>query len=98
MRVEHVFSSRVRAGGRERELAAVQAADLALVLVRAEEGIRSAESVEQLLEHARIDLVVANVDGDRHAHDVLDTPNTGSERGQRLRPSARARARPGGTG
>ncbi len=63
----------------ERELPAVQATDLALVLVRAEGRIDEAEPVEHALEDVSVDLVVANVDGDGHPHDLLDAPDAGND-------------------
>jgi predicted dinucleotide-binding enzyme len=56
----------------QRELPAVQPADLAVLLVRAEGRIGVAQRVEHLLENALVDIVVADVDDDRHAHDVLN--------------------------
>jgi hypothetical protein len=53
---------------RERKLAAADAADLALLLERAERLVDVPESVEHLLGN----VAVAGRDDDRHPHDVLD--------------------------
>ena len=76
--IEHVDDVRVRV--LERELAAIQAADLAVVLVRAERRVHPAEPVEHAVEHALVDVLVAHVDDDRHAHDVLDAADAGERR------------------
>ena len=60
----------------DRELAAVQAADLAARLVRREALVDLAEPGEQPLERPGVG-VVAHVDDDRHAHDLLDAPGAG---------------------
>jgi len=62
----------------ERELATVEAADLAVFLVGAEGRIHPAEPLEQFLEHrVRVGVAVAEIDDDRHAHDVLDPAQAG---------------------
>ena len=55
-----------------RELAAVDAADLAVVVVRAEGLVDEPEPVEHAVEHLVVDDRVADVDDDRHSHHVLD--------------------------
>ena len=57
---------------RDGELAAAQPADLALRLVRAEGLVDGPQPVEGRLERGGIDVGVAQVDLDGHAHDVLD--------------------------
>ncbi len=59
-------------GVAERERAGVQAADLAVGAVGAERRVDPAQPVEGTVERAGIDLVVAHVDADGHAHDDLD--------------------------
>ena len=54
------------------ELAAVDAADLAVGLVRAEDAVDPPEPPEDVVDDALVDGVVGNVDEDRHSHDVLD--------------------------
>src|SRR5205814_5315548 len=54
-----------------RQLAPVQAADVAVVAIGAEALVDDAKPVEQRLEGSRV-VDVADVDDDRHAHDVLD--------------------------
>ena len=66
---------------RQLELAAIQTADLTVVLVRAEGRIDPAQPVEQLVEHGVVDELVTHVDDDRHAHDVLDPADAGQRRG-----------------
>ena len=53
----------------ERELAAVEAADLAVVAVGAEGRVDVAQPGERRLD---VDARAAHVDADRHAHDVTD--------------------------
>ena len=55
----------------ERKLAAVEPADLAVRDVGAERPVDEAEPVEQRVEGSRV-VDVADVDDDRHAHDLLD--------------------------
>ena len=62
--------------GPTRELTTVQAADLTVVLVGAEGRIDEAQPVEDGVDQASPSTVVANVDDDRHAHDVLDPAET----------------------
>ena len=54
------------------ELAAVDAADLALGLVRAEDAVDPPEPPEDVVDDALVDGVVGDVDEDRHSHEVLD--------------------------
>ena len=58
------------------ELAAVQARDVAGVLVGAEHGVDVPEPFEELVDRVLAD-VVADVDHDRHAHHVLDAHRAG---------------------
>ncbi len=74
--VEDLAYIRMRVG--ECELSAIQPADLAVVLVRAERRIGDAEPLEHALENIAVDILVTDVDDDRHAHDVLDAPDTWS--------------------
>ena len=71
---EHFAHLRIRI--RKGKLAAVEAADLTVLLVGAERGVDPTQPVEHPREDRFVGLV-ANVDDDRHAHDVLDAPNTG---------------------
>ncbi len=68
--VEHL--AHIRARVFEREVAAVDAADLAVVLVGAERGVDVAQPVEQAVESRVVDVRVADVDDDGHPHHVLD--------------------------
>ena len=60
-----------------RELAAREAADLAVTLVRAERRVDPPQPAEHPLEGVVVDVLVSDVDDDRHTHHVLDMPHTG---------------------
>jgi hypothetical protein len=59
------------------QLAAVDPADLAVVLVGAEGVVHPVQPLEELLERGARLGVVADVDDDRQAHDVLDSTYPG---------------------
>src|SRR3989442_26394 len=61
----------------ERQLASSDARDLTLVPVRAEHFVDRAQPVDGAVDLVSADLVVADVENDRHPHDVLDTPEAG---------------------
>ena len=59
----------------DRQLAAGQPADLAVLLVGAERRVDPAQPVEHRLEDLAAGALVADVDDNRHAHDLLDAAN-----------------------
>src|SRR5439155_7718963 len=67
---EHELDLLVRAG--RRELAAFDAGNVAVLAVRAERRIDPAQPVEHADEVLVVGVLVADVDDDRHAHDLLD--------------------------
>src|SRR5947209_2236843 len=58
------------------KLAPAQPADLAVVFVRAERRVDPAQPVEHRVDHSVLDVVVAQVEDDRHAHHLLDAAAT----------------------
>jgi hypothetical protein len=56
----------------ELQLAAIQAADLAVRLVGAEGLVHPLQPCEKALGDRIVDIVVSEIEDDRHAHDVLD--------------------------
>src|SRR6266568_2124463 len=77
--IEHL--AHLGTGVLELQLAAVEAADLAVVLVRAERLVDEAQPLEHALERLVVDVLVPDVDDDRHAHDVLDPAQSGDDGG-----------------
>jgi len=67
---EHLLH--LRRGVRDRELPACKPADLAVLLVGRERLVDGSKPVEDRVEGALVDIVVTNIDDDRHAHDLLD--------------------------
>ena len=65
------------------ELSSVQPTDLAVGLVRAEGRVGKAKAVEHSVEEVVVDSLVTDVDDHRHAHNVLDAPEAGSDCGHR---------------
>ena len=72
--LEHVSDFRV--GVVSGELAAPDAADLALRLVRRERVVDEAQPVEDLVDGCSLHVGVADVDDDPHPHHVLDGGHT----------------------
>ena len=72
--LEHV--SDLRVGVVPGELAAPDAADLALRLVRRERVVDEAQPVEDVVDGCSLHVAVANVDDDPHPHHVLDGGHT----------------------
>jgi hypothetical protein len=66
---------------RKNKFPAREATDLAVLLVRRERRVDPAEPGEDVVERGLVDVVVANVDDDRHPHDLLDATNAGQNVG-----------------
>ncbi len=65
------------------QLTAAQTADLAVVLVRAEGRVGPAQPVEHLIDGSLVGILAAEIEHDRHAHDVLDAAKARNGDGER---------------
>src|SRR5258707_627135 len=85
-----------------RQLTAIDPADLAVCLIGAEDGIHQSQPIKGAVKRLWIDVGVPYVDQDRHPHDVLDPEEIGRGLGRYhvhfFRPDGRCAAPPAAIG